>query len=340
MKEVTHEYGVGLFWKDNLAKELGGYVAGNYLKIPEEVHSGVQYVLEVSPLATVLIIDVTYNQAVTFHQRNSKDDFIGVYFNLTEGDAFYALDGVLKPVGRWNYNLAIIDSRLDADYIIKEGSKTYMISIFIAKTAFKKHLGKLQQFKPVLDAIFDADQNTFIRYERMSNEAWWLIDELRKIEMDDPLYDVFLRGTVYALMADYMDQVGGQEVVIEKVPKEDLVAILNSQSALLNQINHPFPGIATLAAAACMSETRYKRLFKKVTGLSPNAFFLKNKLAFAKQMLENGEQTIGEVAAQFSFANASHFAELFKNTFGMAPKEHISSLLCLEIAYILNIILF
>lgn len=327
MKEVTHEYGVDLFWKEHLAKELGGYVEGSYLKIPEEVHSGTRYVLEVSPFTTVLIIDATYNQQVTYHQRNSKQDFIGVYFNLTEGDAFHVLDKVSKPVGRWNYNLAIMDSSLDADYIVMEGSKTYMISIFIAKTAFKKHLGKLPQFKAVLDAVLDADQNTFIRYERMTNEAWWLIEELRKIDMADPLYDVFLKGTVYALMADYMDQVAGQEEeLIEKVLKVDLMAIINSQLALMDQITNPFPGIAALAADACMSETRYKTLFKKLTGLSPNVFFLNNKLLLAKQMLEHGEQTIGQIAAQYSFANASHFAELFKNAFGVAPKEHISYL--------------
>jgi len=324
MKEVTHEYGIELFWKKNLAEQLDGYVDGNYLRIPQEIHSGTRYVLPISPFSTALIIDVTYNQPVTFHQRNTKDDFIGVYFNLTEGEAFHVLDKVSRPVGRWNYNLAIMDSSLDADYIIQEGSKTYMISIFIAKTAFKAYLGKLPQFKDILDEVFDSKKNTFIRYERMTNEAWWLIEELRKIDMDDPLYDVFLKGTVYALMANYMDQVANQEILIEKVVKEDLTAIISSQSALLDLITEPFPGISSLANNARMSETRYKSLFKKITGLSPNVFFLNNKLSSAKQVLENGEVTIGEVSAQFNFATPSHFAELFKNAYGIAPKDHLS----------------
>jgi AraC-like DNA-binding protein len=326
MKEVTHEYGIDLFWKENLAKQLGGYVDGNYLRIPDDVHSGTQYALTVDPFRTVLVIDVTYNQPVTFHQHNAKDNFIGVYFNLTEGNAFYVLDEVSKPVGRWNHNLAIMDSSLDADYIIQEGSRTYMISIFIAKTAFKNYLGKLPQFKGILDSTFDREKNTFIRFERMSNEAWWLIDELRRIDMADPLYDVFLRGTVYALIADYMDQLAVQEVLNEKVIKEDMMVIIASQSALLEQITGPFPGIAALAAEACMSETRYKTLFKKLTGLSPNAFFLNNKLSLAKQELEDGAQSIREVAAQYSFASASHFSKLFKNAYGVAPKKHISYL--------------
>ena len=324
MKEVTHEYGIDLFWKDNLAEQLDGYVDGNYIKVPEEIHSGTRYVLPISEFTTALVIDVTYNQSVTFHQRNTNDDFIGVYFNLTEGEAFHVLDEVSRPVGRWNYNLAIMDSSLDADYIIQKGSKTYMISIFIAKAAFKAYLRKLPQFKDVLNEVFDSKKNTFIRYERMTNEAWWLIDELRQIDMEDPLYDVFLKGTIYSLMANYMDQVAIQEVLIEKVAKEDLTAIISSQSALIDQITEQFPGISSLASVACMSETRYKSLFKKITGLSPNVFFLNNKLSFAKQVLENGELTIGEVADQFNFATPSHFAELFKNAFGVPPKDHLS----------------
>jgi len=326
MKEVTHEYGVDLFWKENLAKQLGGYVDGNYLRIPDIVHRGTHYVLPVDPFRTVFVIDGTYNQPVTFHQHNTKDDFIAVYFNLTERNAMYVLDKVSKTIGRWNYNLAIMDSNLDADYIIQEGDRTYMICIFIAKTVFKNHLGRLPQFKDILDFSFDREKNTFIRFDRMSNEAWWLIDELRRMDMTDPLYDVFLRGTVYALIADYMDHLAVQEVVNEKVNKADMMAIIASQSTLLAQITRPFPGIAALAAKACMSATRYKTLFKKITGLSPKTFFLNNKLTLAKQTLEDGTESIREVAARYSFASASHFSELFKNTYGVAPKEHISYL--------------
>ncbi|MEJ2905534.1 hypothetical protein [Pedobacter panaciterrae] len=37
MKEVTHEYGIELFWKDNLAEQLDGYVDGKYIRGNEYV---------------------------------------------------------------------------------------------------------------------------------------------------------------------------------------------------------------------------------------------------------------------------------------------------------------
>ncbi|WP_084291669.1 AraC family transcriptional regulator [Pedobacter nyackensis] len=49
-------------------------------------------------------------------------------------------------------------------------------------------------------------------------------------------------------------------------------------------------------------------------------------LKVGEQVLEDGAQSIREVAAQYSFASASHFSELFKNAYGVAPKEHISYL--------------
>jgi AraC-like DNA-binding protein len=140
------------------------------------------------------------------------------------------------------------------------------------------------------------------------------------------LYDIFLKGTVYCLLNDYIKQSSLQEILIEKVVKEDLAAIISSQSVLLDLITESFPGISSLSSEACMSETRYKSLFKKITGLSPNVFFLNNKLSFAKEMLENGQHSVGEVAMHFNFANASHFTELFKTSFGVAPKEHLNYL--------------
>lgn len=118
-------------------------------------------------------------------------------------------------------------------------------------------------------------KNTFLRYGRTSNKAWWLINELRNTNQEDPLYDIIAKSTVYNLLSDYLDQILNQEILLEKVVKEDLVAIIDSQSFLLNLIESAFPGIKDLAARAMMSETKYKTLFRKITGLSPNAFFYK-----------------------------------------------------------------
>ncbi|MGJ1365194.1 helix-turn-helix domain-containing protein [Sphingobacterium spiritivorum] len=322
--EITHENGVDPYWIYSFAQKMGGEVEGSFLKIPAEVLEGTCYFLKVSDTISTFIIDAVFNQPLTFHLSNTKNNFVTLHFDFTEGDAFHILDNVANPVGRWEYNVALYDSSLDADYVVKEGSTTYSIDIHIDKKELRRILSGFPQFRDVLNTMFDSEKNTFLRYGRTSNKAWWLINELRNTNQEDPLYDIIAKSTVYNLLSDYLDQILNQEILLEKVVKEDLVAIIDSQSFLLNLIESAFPGIKDLAARAMMSETKYKTLFRKITGLSPNAFFLQNKLTYAKQMLETGQHTISEVTAHYNFANASYFADQFKKFYGIPPKDYLT----------------
>jgi len=326
MREVIHEYAVELDWMEPMAKAMDGYLENRQIKVPESILTGIRYACPVNPALTAFLLDVTYHQDVLFKMRNTRDDFIGLYFNLTEGEAIHVMDKVSRSMGRWSYNLAIIDSILPGDYLIKAGSKTYMISIFIKKSTFKEVLSKVPNLKDIIDAIFDREKNTVIRFDRMSNHAWWLMNELKKTPFESPLFDIYFEAATYGLMADYMDQLIGQEIILEQVVQEDINKIISSQTYLIDNLNGIFPGISHLSFMANMSETKYKKLFKKITGSSANTFFLNNKLSKAKEMLEEGTHSVNEVATAFSFFDSSHFIDQFRNFYGITPKEYLNLL--------------
>lgn len=326
MRKVIHQYGVELDWMPEMARQLDSQLLDHVIKVPDQFQSGLRYACPITDQLTVFVIDVTYHEDVLYSLRNNKNDFVGLYFNLTEGDAIHVMDKVSRPVGRWSHNLALIDSTLPGDYMVKAGSRTYMLSIFIKKKALQEYLDRIPNRPAVSNAIFDQDLNTIIRFDRMSNQAWWLMNEMRKIPFGTPLYDVFLKGTVYGLLSDYLGQLVKQEVLIEKVFQEDIIQIISVQAYLIENIKAHFPGISMLASKACMSESKFKRLFKKITGMSPNAFFLSNKLSFAREMLESGDYTVSEVALAFNFFDASHLIEQFKHNYQITPKDYLNFL--------------
>ncbi|PTT02719.1 AraC family transcriptional regulator [Pedobacter sp. HMWF019] len=326
MREVIHQYGVELDWVADIAPKLGGYVEGNYIIVPGEERPGTRFILQINENITVFVINVSYNEDVIYKLRNTRDDFVGVYFNLTEGDAVHVLNNMPRMAGRWACNLAVFDAGLNGEYIVKSGSTTFKLAIFIKKTALKSYFAKDEHYAQVLDSVFDPAQNTIVKYDRMSNQAWWLMNELRHTKATGPLYEAVVTGTVYGLLSDYLDQMINQEIIIEQVIQEDVACIIRSQAYLIDHIAEAFAGISTLAAHAHMSETKYKKLFKKITGFSPNAFFLTNKLSFAKEALETGNFTIGEIAAQFNFTDASHLIEQFRTAYGITPKEYLTLL--------------
>lgn len=326
MREVIHRYGVELDWVTDMAAELGGYVEGKYIIVPGEERPGNRFVLPINDNITAFVVDVTYNEDVVYRLRNTRDDFVGIYFNLTEGDAVHILDDVSRLIGRWGYNLSIFDADLRGDYLVKAGSTKFMVAIFIKKTALKDYFSKNANYEQIIDSVFDPVQNTIVKFDRMSSQAWWLMDELRKTTAAGPLYEVMVTGTVYGLLSDYLDQTINQEIILEKVVQPDVVNIIGSQAYLITHIREGFIGIPTLAADAMMSETKYKRLFKKITGATPNAFFLNCKLAYAKEELETGQYTIGEISDLFGFTDASHLIEQFRNAYGTTPKEYLTLL--------------
>ncbi|WP_140936967.1 helix-turn-helix domain-containing protein [Sphingobacterium lumbrici] len=324
MREIVQHHGVDLSWTKDLSDQLNGCLDGNFIRLPEEIQSGTCYAVKVNEYMSVYVVDVTYNTSIVFRYRNRSSDFITLHYDFTEGDALMVLNEELKPVGRWRYNEAFVDSCIDADYEIKEGSRVYSITVFILKDKIKQQLSFIPQLQKKLSALFDPEQNTFIRFSRGSNKSWWIIDELRKADQQDPLYENLLKGVVYSLLSEYMDGMLNEEFLIEKVLKEDLVEIIKSQSFLIAELRNPFPGIKDLSARACMSETKYKTLFKKITGNTANSFFLENKLFHAREMLETGLHTISEVADHFSFTTASHFTEQFKSLYNMPPKDYLN----------------
>ncbi len=326
MIEITHPFGVETDWVEKMAVEMGGYVEGNYTIVPDELHTGTRYTLAINEDITVLLADVTYHQDVLFRLRNDKTDFAGIYFNLTEGESIHIMDEVSRSVGRWNYNLAIIDAHLDLDYLVKAGSKSYNISIFVKKRMLREYLAKMGILNKVLDTIFDEAQNTIIHYDHMSGASWHIINEFRKSIPGSVAYDLFLSATVYNLLSDYLEHLMKREILIGKLSGVDVSLIMASQASLTKNVTGVFPGIASLATQACMSETKYKMLYKKITGFSPNSFFLNNKLELSRELLASGQYTVGEISDKLNFTNPSHLTELFKNHFGVLPKDYVNLL--------------
>lgn len=326
MKKITHHYGVELDWVESLAKQLEGRVKGNFILVPDHIHTGDRYFLSCSTGVSVLYLDVVYHSEIHLRQENKTDDFIGMYYNLTEGEAVILLDDGANPVGRWNYNLAILDSTLDSDYIVKPESKTFALCIFIKKEVIKEYFHDNPSLKEHADEILDPNKNTIVKFTRMSIESYNLLMNLRSQEVGGAVFDLYLRGTVQNLLAEYIEKMSFEELVIDKINENDLTNILKSQSYLVENLHKLFPSIEQLAQQSNMSESKYKSLFKKITGMTPNSFFLDNKLLEAKRLLQERQLTIAQVSDSLSFANNSYFTVKFKEYFGMSPKDFIKQL--------------
>ncbi|MDX6191771.1 MULTISPECIES: helix-turn-helix transcriptional regulator [Flavobacterium] len=326
MKTIEHSYSADLSWVQHLTEQFGGKVEGNFINVPEDIHTGIRYFLECEEGIVAYYVNVKYHQDVLFTQKNSRNDFIALYYDLTEGDASLETNNTIFDIGRWKYNLAVIDGSLLTDFHVKSGSNTYALCIFIKKNVLNTFVKNNTLFFPDLQKLIDPEKNTIIRIDRIADESYHILNDLRKLNAGGPVFDLNLRATVHLLMSSYIKKIALDKFVIQTVKETDLKKIIAIQMFLTENIEGAFPTIAVMAKNAKMSESKFKNLFKKVTGLTPNSFFLNNKLLLAKELLESRQLSISQVSDKLHFSNNSYFSSKFKEHFGVSPKNYIKQL--------------
>lgn len=326
MKIIEHSYCADLSWTEPLAKQLKGKIDGNFIVVPEEVQSGTRYFLECEEGIVAYYINVKYYKNLHFIQKNTKDDFIGFYYDLTDCEARLVTNTAICDLGRWKYNLAVIDGSLKTNYQVKSGSHTYALCIFIQKNKLAAFIKDDTVLFSDLQQITDPKKNTVIRFDRISNESFHILNDLRKLKVGGPVFDLNLKATVHMLMSNYLKKIARNRTIIQTVRETDIKNIIAMQMFLIENIEGPFPSISLMAKKIEMSESKFKNLFKKITGLTPNSFFMDNKLALAKELLEDKQLTISQIANRLHYSNNSHFTLNFKEHFGISPKNFIKQL--------------
>lgn len=79
--------------------------------------------------------------------------------------------------------------------------------------------------------------------------------------------------------------------------------------------------ISYLASMCAISETYFRRIFKKIYGVSPQQYILNLKLEFAYHLLGSNLYTVSEVSQKSGFLDPKYFSRIFKAHYNCTPKH-------------------
>lgn len=82
--------------------------------------------------------------------------------------------------------------------------------------------------------------------------------------------------------------------------------------------------IATVANEANLSEYHFFRLFKSTFNISPLQYIISKRLELAKQLLQNKELTLSDIAVISGFSDMHSLSKAFKKQFGVSPTKFIA----------------
>lgn len=80
--------------------------------------------------------------------------------------------------------------------------------------------------------------------------------------------------------------------------------------------------VEKLAEVSGVGVTHFSNTFKKVTGVTPHRYILRERIARSRELLLMTALTVGEISAAVGFAGQSHFAQAFVREMNMTPSAY------------------
>jgi len=98
--------------------------------------------------------------------------------------------------------------------------------------------------------------------------------------------------------------------------------VLQAQLWMQNHLNNAAITIQQLAELFGMSQRNFTRRFRKATNTTPLKYLQNQRLLEAKELLQNSNLSISEIAYRVGYIDVSYFTKLFKELFSTTPKQY------------------
>jgi transcriptional regulator GlxA family with amidase domain len=77
--------------------------------------------------------------------------------------------------------------------------------------------------------------------------------------------------------------------------------------------------VTELARACALSRSHFSRTFKCSTGLSPQDWIRRQRIARAKQLIQSTDLTLTQISQECGFCDQAHFCHIFTRSEGITP---------------------
>ncbi len=199
------------------------------------------------------------------------------------------------------------------------GGDTFeVIHLYLSPALIERVAGELLGKQPTTPAFIDVSGG---RDERVRT----LLEELRRelAERREPSA-LFVQGLAQALavhlMRTYRDErtAGRRSNALQAYKLHRVIELMNQQLA------EDF-SLAALAEAAQLSKYHFSRLFKRATGLTPSHYFIRLRMARARQLLLETDLSVIAIGLEVGYFSASHFSQIFRREVGVTPSAYRGS---------------
>jgi AraC-like DNA-binding protein len=322
MKKIFHFYSLTPEWQQKLAEQTETKVIDDKIIVfPEKIGKGHSYFTQITPGISVVFIDLILNNPLKICREKSANELYIFHFDLSEHVNLIKINNHDYEIGSYDkLDLAIIDNNIESSYKPAVNERTFAVRILVDKNLLNDFISKFhhQEIKNTSEIRKDKKE-IFYHYGNIDSNSTLLLKTLKTKSIYDLSFDSFIKGISLKLLGNFFSKFYDAENKNTFTHAEN-DAINKTKDYLLNNLYGPFPSIIFLAAMAWMSESKYKTIFKNCFGITPNQFFINEKMNLAKQLLQSGDfHSLTEIIYELNYSNLGYFSSKYLKIMGKKP---------------------
>lgn len=268
-------------------------------------------------LLVILIADFT--PKTTFEKVTAiEEEYLELSQFETENSSFKIGGRRLKHIESGIY--CYVNTKKTTYTYCKAAQPTSFIKIILTKKYFdtflKAHYGE------------DYDQSKGAIHYLLRNpnapELNFVFQQIRNCQAEGKAKRLYLESKVMELLslATRFSEEGKKNGHIPVTLDKNDIRSLNKTVIFMKNDLAAYPSGIQLAKIAGMSPARYQLAFRKHYGTTPYEYLKEMRLNYALFLLKNSEYDIRSISEKVGYRHSGHFARLFKNIYGLTPKEY------------------
>lgn len=279
--------------------------------LPSELGNGFLYRILIRDGLELQISDVTWNENCCFYMDIGYPH-LELSFNLAGGYE-WSVKGIRRELTATagNTNLIYLNDR---KIYAEQQRNERMLQMEVRMDLNKWH-------HLITESKLDLNQS-FCQYQQfMGPKIQNTIQQMLDCSYTGEIKQLYMEGKTLELVSIFMNELKNEKKQSALLKKADIQQIHLARDLLLQMLDHP-PSLVGLARQVGINDHKLKIGFKEVFGTTVFEFIRQTRMEKARLLLEKGEVTVSEAALFVGYSNFSHFAKLFRKTFGFNPSEY------------------
>lgn len=280
--------------------------------------------LQISAKGSFIIeTQMAFRQAVCDTFTVSGESIIlGFYL---EGEASAEVTGLLEHSEHPPSHYICYTPSFNAQFRMPPHKQHHYFLIILSKEFYFRLLHQHSELHKEFAEKVLQGRHTYLSKEPMevTPEIRWVLNDIRNSQRTGPLKRLYLEAKVIELLMLQLEQwqkIQEQQPLTTLLRGDDAQRIAEARAILEENYQNP-PTIQELARLVYLNETKLKQGFKTCCNHTIHGYVVWLRMEKARQLLQQSQQSIGDIAYQVGYKNAAHFTAAFKKHFGFLPSD-------------------